>query len=139
MPTVLQDNEHIPMVIDLGSHWLDGLGNAVLGGGNPTAALQGVRLTQITTRQLSPRAAHFPPLSTSRQIYPSFFQAPSACEALLPDGLVFSSSRLPVVTIAFCAPDQAGLRCGWRVCATNACIPPSAVSSGSLAGQQHTT
>lgn len=46
------------------------------------------------------------------QIYPSFFQAPSASEALLPDGLVFSKGQLPIVTIAFCAPDQAGLRCG---------------------------
>jgi hypothetical protein len=44
------------------------------------------------------------------QIYPSFFQAPSAAEALLPDGLVFSSGVLPIVTIAFVAPDQAGLR-----------------------------
>jgi hypothetical protein len=44
------------------------------------------------------------------QIYPSFFQAPSAAEALLPDGLVFGSGVLPVVTIAFCAPDQSGLR-----------------------------
>jgi hypothetical protein len=44
------------------------------------------------------------------QIYPSFFQAPCASEALLPDGLVFSSGALPVVTIVFCAPDQAGLR-----------------------------
>jgi hypothetical protein len=64
----LQDNEHIPMVIDLGSHWLDGLGNAGLPGGNPTAALQGIRLTQIVTRQLAPRATHFPPLSTARQV-----------------------------------------------------------------------
>jgi len=64
----VQDNEHIPMVIDLGAHWLDGLGNALLPGSNPTAALQGVRLTQIVTRQLSPRAAHFPPLNTARQV-----------------------------------------------------------------------
>lgn len=64
----LQDNEHIPMVIDLGSHWLDGLANAIIPGGNPTAALQGVRLTQIVTRQLAPRAAHFPPLATARQV-----------------------------------------------------------------------
>lgn len=46
------------------------------------------------------------------QIYPSFFQAPSASEALLPDGLVFSKGALPIVTVAFCAPDQAALRCG---------------------------
>lgn len=57
------------MVIDLGSHWLDGLGNAaMLPGSNPTAALQGIRLTQIVTRQLAPRAAHFPPLATARQV-----------------------------------------------------------------------
>eukprot|EP00775_Hariotina_reticulata_P007075 gene7075-7288_t len=65
---------------------------------------KGVRLTQIITRQLSPRAAHFPPLATPRQIYPSFFQAPSASEALLPDGLRFKSRSLPIVTMAFCAP-----------------------------------
>jgi hypothetical protein len=56
------------MVIDLGSHWLEGIGNAGMPGTNPTAALQGVRLTQIVTRQLAPRAAHFPPLSTMRQV-----------------------------------------------------------------------
>jgi hypothetical protein len=57
------------MVIDLGSHWLDGInGHAALPGGNATAALQGIRLTQISTRQLSPRAAHFPPLATARQV-----------------------------------------------------------------------
>jgi hypothetical protein len=67
------------MVIDLGSHWLDGLG---IMPGNPTLALQGVRLTQIVTRQLAPRAAHFPPLNTPRQIYPSFFQVgPAAGDA----------------------------------------------------------
>jgi hypothetical protein len=56
------------MVIDLGSHWLEGIGNAGMPGTNPTAALQGVRLTQIVTRQLAPRAVHFPPLSTMRQV-----------------------------------------------------------------------
>lgn len=35
----IQDNEHIPMIIDLGSHWLDGLGSTVLPG-NPALALQ---------------------------------------------------------------------------------------------------
>jgi hypothetical protein len=56
------------------------------------------------------------------QIYPSFFQAPSASEALLPDGLVFSSGALPVVTIVFCAPDQAGLRWGTAaIRASHAC------------------
>jgi hypothetical protein len=34
-----QDNEHIPMVVDLGSHILDGLGNALLPG-NPALTLQ---------------------------------------------------------------------------------------------------
>jgi hypothetical protein len=68
MHVQMQDNEHIPMVIDLGSHWLDGFGNAIMPGGNPTAALQGVRLTQIVTRQLAPRAAHFPALATARQV-----------------------------------------------------------------------
>jgi len=38
------------------------------------------------------------------QIYPSFFEAPSASEALLPDGLRFKSRSLPIVTMAFCAP-----------------------------------
>ncbi|WIA37804.1 hypothetical protein OEZ86_014669 [Tetradesmus obliquus] len=100
----IQDNEHIPMVIDLGSHWMDGLGSsAVLG--SPAIALQGVRLTQIVTRRLAPRAAHFPALATQRQIYPSYFQAPSAADALLPDGLVFKREILPVVTVAFCAPE----------------------------------
>lgn len=55
------------MVIDLGSHWMDGLGSsAVLG--SPAIALQGVRLTQIVTRRLAPRAAHFPALATQRQV-----------------------------------------------------------------------
>ncbi|WIA17584.1 hypothetical protein OEZ85_014409 [Tetradesmus obliquus] len=100
----IQDNEHIPMVIDLGSHWMDGLGSsAVLG--SPAIALQGVRLTQIVTRRLAPRAVHFPALATQRQIYPSYFQAPSAADALLPDGLVFKREILPVVTVAFCAPE----------------------------------
>jgi hypothetical protein len=49
----------------------------------------GMRLTQIVARQLSPRAAHFPPLKTYRQVYPSYFEAPSAADALLPDGMLF--------------------------------------------------
>jgi hypothetical protein len=32
------------------------------------------------------------------QIYPSYFQAPSAADALLPDGLVFKRELLPVVS-----------------------------------------
>jgi hypothetical protein len=58
---------HIPMVIDLGSHWLDGLASSVVPG-SPAMALQGVRLTQIVTRRLAPRAAHFPALATQRQV-----------------------------------------------------------------------
>jgi hypothetical protein len=63
----IQDNEHIPMVIDLGSHWLEGLASSIVPG-SPAMALQGVRLTQIVTRRLAPRAAHFPSLATQRQV-----------------------------------------------------------------------
>jgi hypothetical protein len=55
------------MVIDLGSHWLEGLGSSMILG-SPAVALQGVRLTQIVTRRLAPRAAHFPALATQRQV-----------------------------------------------------------------------
>jgi hypothetical protein len=55
------------MVIDLGSHWLEGLASSVVPG-SPAMALQGVRLTQIVTRRLAPRAAHFPALATQRQV-----------------------------------------------------------------------
>jgi hypothetical protein len=36
------------------------------------------------------------------QIYPSYFQAPSAAESLLPDGLVFKRELLPVVSLKKC-------------------------------------
>jgi len=49
----------------------------------------GIRLTQIITRPLAPRARHFPPFRTFREIYPSYFEAPAAADALLPDGVVF--------------------------------------------------
>jgi hypothetical protein len=49
----------------------------------------GVRLTQIVARHLAPRASHFPLFKTERQIYPSYFEAPAATDALLPDGTVF--------------------------------------------------
>jgi hypothetical protein len=114
------------MVIDLGSHCFDGLGGTGLllpphyyshAGG---AALQGVRLTQITTRALSPRAAHFPPLPTPAAIYPAYAQAPAAPRALLPDGSVFVQGLQPAVTIAFCAPDHSALRCVAARCALRA-------------------
>jgi hypothetical protein len=73
----IQDNEHIPMVIDLGSHWLEGLASSVVPG-SPAMALQGVRLTQVVTRRLAPRAAHFPVLATQRQVSLAiYFDTPS--------------------------------------------------------------
>ncbi|GBF94709.1 adenylate cyclase [Raphidocelis subcapitata] len=98
------DNEHVPLVIDMGSHWLDGM--QPLSQVNNPSALMGIRLTQIIARHLAPRAGHFPPLKTFRSVYPSYFEAPSAADALLPDGMVFKGGALPDVTIAFCAPDS---------------------------------
>jgi hypothetical protein len=45
-----------------------------------------------------PYAAVAPcPCCCTWQVYPSYFQAPSAADALLPDGLVFKREVLPVV------------------------------------------
>lgn len=88
------------MVIDLGSHWLDGLSNnAVMPGSNPTAMLQGVRLTQIVTRQLAPRAAHFPPLATSRQVRVC---VEVLCSVGLCGWLATGNSRADWVVEAYC-------------------------------------
>lgn len=57
---------------------------------NNPGALMGERLTQIIARHLAPRAAHFRPLRTLQQVYPSYFEAPVAARALLPDGMVFA-------------------------------------------------
>ena len=40
------------------------------------------------------------------QVYPSYFEAPAACSALLPDGTAFTAIAQPAVTMAFCSPDQ---------------------------------
>ena len=81
------DSEHVPMVIDMGAHWLDGL--QPLSQVNNPGALMGLRLTQVVPRALAPRAAKAPPLKTLREVYPSYFEAPAAAEALLPDGMAF--------------------------------------------------
>lgn len=44
-------------------------------------------------------------MAATPQVYPSYFEAPSAATSLLPDGLLFRGGLLPIVTMAFCAPE----------------------------------
>lgn len=66
------DNEAAPLIIDMGSHWLDsGLGAAPLVGGRAGgggAHVAGVRLAQVITRLLAPRAAGWGCLVTPQQV-----------------------------------------------------------------------
>lgn len=59
----LVDNEHAPLLIDMGSHWVEGIQPA-----GTASALVGIRITQIVSRELSPRTQHFPALHTARQV-----------------------------------------------------------------------
>ncbi|GAX82245.1 hypothetical protein CEUSTIGMA_g9673.t1 [Chlamydomonas eustigma] len=100
--------EDVPLVIDMGSHWLEGI--VPNRSENLPASLTGTKIIQIISRGLAGRTAHFPPIYTSKLVSPSFFDAPAASDSLLPDGNAFKNlpegQVLPNVCIAFCSPAE---------------------------------
>ena len=62
-------------------------------------------MSQIISKGLAARASYFPSLVTSKQVSPSFFNAPAAEKSLLPDGNIFrflpAGSQLPEVRLFF--------------------------------------
>lgn len=68
----------------------------------------GVHIMQLISRRMSPRAMLLPPVVGQRTISPSYFEAPGAANAVLPNGLHFVNSAKPQVTIAFCCPSHYG-------------------------------
>jgi hypothetical protein len=59
-----------PILIDMGSHILEGVSAEDMAGlaGPLAPSIVGIRLAQIVTRALAPRALLLPPLKTARQV-----------------------------------------------------------------------
>lgn len=100
----LQESWSVPLLIDKGSHLLEGIIPNASGNSSLPGCLLGTRLTEVVMRPLAARIMHFPPLPTVRQMAPGYLEAPAALESLLPGGMVFKREVCPNVAIVFCAP-----------------------------------